>query len=239
MLATATREGKPSVWRWARAPALVTSLGVSAFGMSHALGSPGHAWVGWVVLLPLFVSIRQLPPIKAMLAGSFWGLSLFVFLILANAPENGFAGSAVSLAVLTTVPGLYTYLGARLTRQIGFSPYLLALGWMGVELAISPLGLRSGLLAGTQGNGVVILWLGDFAGSVLVAFLVACVSAAVFEALRSACAGAATRVFVTTARNTPQRLAPQESFSVLSHLIHPTQPRAPPMGLSPTWHRAG
>ncbi len=231
-LITAIPRAERATWPSARAPAFVASLGLSAYAMGVARGSPDYWWVGWVVLLPLLVSIRVLAPVKAMAAGAFWGLCVFVSLFLASGPEPEFAGGVGSLILLTVVPGVYAYLGARLTRRIGFSPYLLALGWMGVELALSPIGLRSGLLAGTQGDGVVIHWLGNFAGCALVAFLVAYVSATVFEALRRVCAGDAARAFVTTPPHPPPRLFPQETFSDLFDLIRPARPRAPPMGLS-------
>jgi hypothetical protein len=57
-----------------------------------------------------------------------------------------------------------------LTRQKGFSPLLLGLGWIAVELALQPLGLRYGLLAATQGSGLVVRTMGYLAGYVMVAF---------------------------------------------------------------------
>lgn len=226
-MATATPDTERPTWRRAKAAGLVASLGVSAFCMGTALGSPGHAWVGWVALLPLFLSMRVLAPAKAMLAGAFWGLCLFVCLITMG--DGGVSPSVATLALLSAIPGIYTYLGARITRQIGFSPYLLALGWMGVELAVSPLGLRSGLLAGTQGDGLLIHWIGNFAGCVLVAFLVAYVSAIVLEALSCVRVPGEPRRLAVAPLDAARRLFPQESFSVLFHLIGRAQPRAPPL----------
>ncbi len=209
--------------------ALVASLGVSAFSMAVALGSSDHWWVGWVALLPLFVSIRVLAPVKAMLAGAFWGLCLFVSLV--TTADGALSPSLAALALLTAVPAIYTWLGARLTRRVGFSPYLLALGWMGVELALSLLGLRNGLLAATQGDGLIIHLVGNFTGCVLVAFLVAYISASVLEAISRVRVPADGLRFAAGAPDSLQRLFPQESFSVLFHLIRPLQPRAPPMSL--------
>ena len=100
------------VWHWhpTKVTVLVASLVVSAFSMAVALGSPGHWWVGWVALLPFFVSIRVLAPAKAMLAGAFWGLSLFVFLITRGG--SSLTPGAGGLLLLAGVPAVYAWLGA-------------------------------------------------------------------------------------------------------------------------------
>ncbi len=227
------------MWNALQVTALVTSLGLSAYFMGVARGSPDYWWFGWVVLLPLFVSIRVLPPVKAMLAGAFWGLCLCIVFSVIHSTDNAAAPSVESLILLTAIPGLYCYLWARLTRQIGFSPCLLAVGWMGVELALSPLGLRSGLLAGTQGRGLVLHWIGNFAGCALIAFLVAYICASVFEAITRVSVGAGVRRFVFGSHDGPGRLFPQGSLSVLFDLIRPAQPRARPMALSAQLVRTG
>lgn len=220
-----------------KAIALVASLALSALALVIALGSPDYVWLGWVALLPLFLSIRVFTPLSALLAGAFWGLCLFIS--LSTALEQEVPLSLVSLALLTTIPAAYTFLGARLTRQVGFSPYLLALGWMGVELGLSPLGLRNGLLSGTQGGVLVIHWMGNFAGRIVVAFLVAYICALVLEAITRVSMGAGVRRFVFGSPDGPRRVFLQTSFSVLFHLIRPAQPRAPPAGLSAQLVRAG
>lgn len=197
--------------------------------MAIAVGSPGHWWVGWVALPPLFVSIRLLAPAKAMLAGAFWGLSLFVFLLTTG--DSTLTPGVGALVLLAGVPAIYTLVGACLTRQVGFNPYLLALGWMGVELALSPLGLRNGLLAGTQGDGLINHWVGNFAGCVLVAFLVAYISASLFEGVNRACAGIDRRRYVTGPVDAARRLFPLEVPHYPSLCGKPAQPRAPPMHL--------
>ncbi len=224
-------------WRSLKAAALVASLGLSACSMCHAIGASDYAWVGWVALLPLFISIRILTPVQAMAAGVFWGLCLFVSPAITG--DSIFSLGAGSLVLLTTLPGIYTWLGAYLTRRIGFSPFLLALGWMGVELCLAPLGLRNGLLAGTQSDVLVIHWLGNFAGCVLVAFLVAYVSAAVFDALSHVRLAIESRRFAIGSPDSARRAVPLESFSAVFHLIHPAQPRALPVRLGSARLRAG
>lgn len=50
-------------------------------------------------------------------------------------------------------------------------------------LALSALALCKGSLAATSSDGLSIHWVAHFSGAVLVAFVVACVSASVFEAV--------------------------------------------------------
>ncbi len=205
--------------------ALVGLLAFSALSVAFAR-SHAYWWVGWVALFPLFISIRILPTAKAMLAGGLWGFFLFVSLV--TMADGVLSPSVASLALLTGVPAIYTGFGARLTRRIGFSPLLLALGWLGVELALSPLGLREGLLPGTQGGLVVLHWVGEFAGCALVAFLVAYVSALALDAISRVRVATDGPGFAARSSDSLRRLVPQESFSVLSHLLRRLQPRAPP-----------
>lgn len=206
--------------------ALGLALVVSAYGMARAIESPEHWWLGWVALLPLFASIRVLSPIHALLAGGLWGLSLFVSAVAAT--NASIAPSATSLVLLCLVPALYTFLGARLTRQVGFSPYLLALGWVGVELALRPLGLRHGLLAATQGDGWIIRLVGSLAGYALVAFVVAYVNAVLLSVLSRVPVSSAGQRFVRGLSPSVGRGFVTEGWHGLFHLIRPAQPRAPP-----------
>ena len=134
----------------------------------------------------------------------------------------------VSFALLSLIPGAYCYFGASLTRRIGFSPYLLALGWIGVEFAIRPIGLNYGLLAGTQGDGFMVRVVGSFAGYVLVAFLVALVNATLVAVLGG------VRLVFTSPRLVPKApvtikwLSVSELPGYLFYLIRASQPRAPP-----------
>lgn len=206
--------------------ALGSALVVSAYGMARAIESPEHWWLGWVALLPLFASIRVLSPIRALLAGGLWGLSLFVSAVTVT--NAAIVPSVTSFALLCLVPSLYTFLGARLTRQVGFSPYLLALGWVGVELALRPLGLRHGLLAATQGDGWIIRLVGSLAGYALVAFVVAYVNAVLLSVLSRVPVSAAGQRFVRGPSSSMGRRFVLEGWHGLFHLIRPAQPRAPP-----------
>ena len=154
---------------------LALLLALSALLVSVAMSSPALAWLGWISLLPLFGAIRVLPAKFAALAGAWWGAAL----ALGHTWFAGAGGSSVILGIGLTVcvMSLYTGLGAALTRRIGFSPVVLAVGWIGVELALLPLGWRHGLLAATQSDTSLAHWLGPLLGYLFVAFLVAGINA--------------------------------------------------------------
>lgn len=210
--------------RWATS--LVVLIG-SALVMIGAATTPGWQWVGCVALLPLFNAIRVQSPVRAGFDGAIWGLSLFAFATILGVTRIPF--DLVSGALLPVVLGLYAFLGARLTRQVGFSPYLLALCWIGVELALKPLGLHYGLLAGTQAGGISIELVGGFAGYAVVAFLVAYVNAALLSVLSEVRVSTASSPLILSQAPPRQRSYQSEIPSYLSYLVLPSQPRAPPV----------
>jgi apolipoprotein N-acyltransferase len=206
--------------------ALLVSLVVGAFVMALSLASRDHAWLGWLTLLPLFLAIRVQHPIHAMLSGGLWGSCLFLF--GTTAFETGIAANAPSFALLAGAPAAYAFFGARLTRRIGFSPFVLGVSWMAVELALSTLGLHDGLLAGTQGDGTLMQWLGGALGYVLVAFVVAFINAILVAAISAACGA------ISSSRNIPGPaeggavLIPQTFCCFPLFAVPIAQPRAPP-----------
>jgi apolipoprotein N-acyltransferase len=218
-VATSSHIGKASV--------LALALAGSAYLMALAIEPPHRVWLGWITLLPLFYAIRVLPPARAMISGAFWGVCLFASSVAFARTE--IAPSFSSFALLSLIPGAYGYFGAALTRRIGFSPYLLALGWIGVEFAIRPLGLNYGLLAGTQGDGFMIRVVGSFAGYVLVAFLVALVNATLVSVLSEVRLSFTSPRLVPKTAVTVKKLLVNELPSYLLHLIRASQPRAPPI----------
>lgn len=202
------------------------ALLASAYLMTLARASADYGWLAWGTLLPLFFSIRVLSPRRAMAAGVFWGLGLFVFSAFS---QNGFVeATARSLALLTLIPGVYSLVLAAITRRVGFSPLLLGLGWVGVELALRPLALHHGLLAGTQGDGLFIHTLGQLAGFVLVAFVVAYVNASMLSMLRDVCVTGEPTRFAARSTSRYAWRHPTESTSFLIHIPLLTRPRAPP-----------
>lgn len=205
--------------------ALVGALSGSAFLTAHAGQAGVPFWVGWLALAPFFAAIRALRPILAMLCGALWGASLFVFTGGGSEPGN----PIVVGLLLTVVPAAYAYLAARMTRWIGFSPFVLGVGWMGVELALAPVGLHNGLLSATQGDTPLMDYIGRALGYVLVAFLVAYVNAALVAVLG--------RVRLSVPRFVPTAASLDCGRSLISQIIgclspfalHPSPPRAPPI----------
>lgn len=167
-----------------RFAALAISLPLSAALTAAAAQSGQHSWLAWISLLPLFWAIRSLGPLPATLSGALWGGCLAAFLVAGPAPAISPAFS--SLALLAAVPALYAGICSRLTRSIGFNPIMLGLGWILVEMALKPVGLRSGLLAGTQADQSSILWIAHVFGYVFAAFLLACANASLVAVLHNA-----------------------------------------------------
>jgi len=154
--------------------ALLVALVFSALLTSAVLRSGNHAWIAWVSLLPLFQAIRRFDCLQASLAGGLWGACLYLF--------SSSGGGAViqpavsSLALLSALPAVYVGASSWLTRRIGLSPFVLAVGWMLLELALRPLGLPLGLVATTQ-DASLVHWLGGLLGYVFVAFIVIYINA--------------------------------------------------------------
>lgn len=202
-------------------------LMASAALMGVALQSSSGRVLGWFTLVPLFYLIRLLTPLRAWFAGAFWGLCLFFF--GATAADAPFAPTLLNLLLLSTIPGIYAWAGALLTRSIGFSPLLLGLGWIGVELALQPLALYNGLLAGTQGHGLVVRTMGYLAGSVVVAFIVAYVNASLLEMVTHACVATGEARIASGFAGPEERFFPLELPAYLFQFLRPGQPRAPPL----------
>lgn len=206
----------------------VALIGVSLAGsaglMALALRSADSRWLGAITLLPLLLSVRLLSPIGAAGAGAFWGACLALFLPAAD----GLSGATVALQAL--VVAAYAGLGSAVTRRAGFSPLLLGVGWIGVELLLAPLTGRIGLLAATQGaDGLFVRTIGQVAGWLLVAFLLAYINASLLEMLTAVCAvvGGSNREL----RNGAAAVCACIPQWVLPHpvaIAGPCGPRAPP-----------
>lgn len=170
--------------RGAAATILLLSLVLSAYAMAAGLGSAARPWFGWAILPPLFVAIRFLAPHRALTCGLMWGGCVFTFSVATF--QTPVPPTLFSLLLLAAIPAMYAYVCARVTRDLGFCALLLAFGWMGVELSLSLLGLRNGLLVGTQTQSVFVEVVGGLFGSVFVAFVIAFVNASVLSMLTDA-----------------------------------------------------
>jgi len=82
-----------------------------------------------------------------------------------------------SFTILTCLLGIYAYFGALVTAWIGFSSFILAVGWIVVELVLRFVGLGYGLLGSGDGTTALARMFGDTLGSVYVAFFVVFASA--------------------------------------------------------------
>ena len=208
----------------AKNAALGASLVLSAYGIACAARGDLPLWVGWVALVPVFVAVRALRPILAMLCGALWGASLFVFNGGGSEPGN----PIVVGLLLTVVPAAYAYLAACVTRWIGFSPFVLGVGWMGVELALAPVGLHNGLLSATQGDTALMDYIGRALGYVLVAFHVAYVNAALVAVFARVRLRLPRPFRITTSGNGVLFLRSQIVGCLSLVALQPSQPRAPP-----------
>lgn len=207
--------------------AMILSLVGSAYFMSLAISSSNHHGLGWITLLPLLLIIRVLLPVYAMGCGALWGASLFAFSIYSV--DSPITVTPLSLLFLTLIPATYTFVGARITRRIGFSPLLLGIGWIVVELALYPLGLHRGLLAATQGDGIVVHYIGQFTGYILVAFFVAYVNAmllALLTRVHECLCG--TRLVLGSGNRIKSFFTIELPYDLID-LIGDARPRAPPV----------
>jgi apolipoprotein N-acyltransferase len=202
------------------------SLALSATFMALAVEAPQHFWLGWITLLPLLQAARVLDPLRAFGAGAFWGACLLAASVAMGSSSIKLGLS--STAILTLGPALYASFGAMLTRRVGFSPYLMALGWVGVELCLRPAGLEHGLLAGTQGDGMLFRVAGSFAGYFLVAFFVAYINASLLSVLHKVTVSCANLRRISSAGGRMGRLLSLDAPFIPSRVLCVSQPRAPP-----------
>ena len=227
MFRTERQRAKMSWRRGARGALLVLSLILSAFMMAVAIGTPGQSWLAWLTLPPLLLAIRHLSPHGAMVCGGLWGSSLYLCSVVLV--ETPIPPTALSLALLTTIPATYAFLGSLLTRGIGFSALFLALGWVGVEFALRPLALHNGLLAGSQGDGTVFRVVGGLFGYGLVAFVIAFVNGLLLSVLSDLRFGIVWHCELIGSQQRPSRvhLTLTSPYYLFGH-IRSARPRAPP-----------
>lgn len=226
MFRTEGQRAKMGWRRGARGVLLVLSLILSAYMMAVAIGTRGQPWLAWLALPPLLLAIRHLSPHGAMICGGLWGTSLYLFSVVLV--ETPIPPTALSLALLTTIPATYAFLGAALTRGIGFSALFLALGWIGVELALRPLALHHGLLAGARGDGAFSKAVGDLFGYGVMAFLIVFVNGLLLSVLSDLRFGIVWHCgLIGSQRPSRVHLILTSPYYLFAN-IRSAQPRAPP-----------
>jgi len=209
--------------------ALIGAVLGSAYLTAVTSRTSAYPPAGFLALLPLFAAVRILSPWRALGLGVLWGAALFVFGTYPLGGSPLFSPTLGHLCVLSTAVGAYAFVGAALTRRIGFSPFVLGVGWMGVELALAPVGLHNGLLSATQGDTALMDYIGRALGYVLVAFLVAYINALLVEVL-----GRVPlrwpRPFRAAAHDDTEVLLRSQIVGCLSLVaLQPSHPRAPPL----------
>ena len=213
--------------RAGKAAALIVSLVVSAYVVAQAGATGRPAWIGWLALVPLFLVIRLWRPARATMAGALWGTCLYLFSVgRVDAPVFG---TIPSLILLTAIPAAYACLAAHLTRWIGFSPLVLGVAWIGVELALGPMGLRTGLLGETTGDGSWLEWVGRAFGYVVVAFPVVLVNASLVFVLSAAYPGLSWHSDRIRPPDRGTFVFPRTFFCFSRFAILSSRPRAPPV----------
>jgi len=110
-----------------------------------------NTWLEFVTLVPLFWPIRSGNVQLAGACGGLWGGTIAICTALGLGPPM--ALTAMAAFALITAPAVYSALGALLTRWIGFSPFVLAVGWLGVEFAFALFGTWTRLFETTIGHG--------------------------------------------------------------------------------------
>lgn len=213
-----------------RTTALILCLIVSAYVMALSLGSAGYPGLRWLALLPLFAAMRGSRPAAAMFAGALWGACLCVF--SAAAVDSGISMGLVLAAGLIGIPAVYMFLGSWVTHRIGFNPLVLGVAWMGVESALGPIGLGTGLLGEGDGGGTILHWVGQAFGYVLVAFSIVLVNASVVSVLGRTSLGVALPRYLRRSNDRGAPLLPQICYCFPRFVIRPSQPRAPPIPLA-------
>lgn len=223
---TRTIRTERRMWAPFRWTPLVVSLVCGAYLTVFSTSSDKLALLALLTPLPVFFAIRLCRPVGALLCGAIWGLSLYLFSLFGG--ESAIPVGVRPALLLTVVPAVYACLGSRLTRWIGFSPFVLGVCWAAVELALQPLGLRGGLLLGVPGEGAFLGWVGGTFGYIAVASVVAVIAAALVSVLSTVTWGGRRKSLVAGSGDEPSTLQPQ-TFSCHPFLaIRTLRPRAPP-----------
>lgn len=130
-----------------------------------------YTWLVWVGLLPVLHSFRVFSPPKALIIGALFGSYICLMSLLSPCGRAVVPPTLFSFTILTSLLGIYAYFGALVTAWIGFSSFILAVGWIVVELVLYVVGLGHGLLGG-DGKTELAQIFGNALGSAYLAFFV-------------------------------------------------------------------
>lgn len=219
----------------AKSAALFAWIVLSGAGMAANLASPIHPWWAWLSPLPLFVAIRYWRPSAVLIFGAAWGASTYAFSTTVFI-HSSFVPGLRSLLFLSMIPAVYGFLGSWLSLRMGFSALFLGVGWIAVELALIPLGMRTGLLVGAYEEGTILAIMEGVLGYAFVAFAVAWINGLLVfflgRVIRLACTNPHYRPLSTCG---PIRQFIHEAIVDFAHIEGGVHARAPPIrGLFPT-----
>jgi len=198
----------------------------SAFILALASRPGANHLLGFVALIPLFAAIQSARPWVAFRRGLAWGA--FTAVLLSSLGSHTL--SPLSLIALPPLVAGYAAAGAWLSRKIGFSPFVLGVAWIGVEFALSFLGMQLGLLPASQSDGWFMHHFGRALGYVAVGALVAYVNAACFHLVREILAHAGSGISTTSSADSAVVRPGIVGFLVLRGVPDWARPRAPPTG---------
>ena len=202
---------------------LLLSVVLSGFLMALSLHAGHQPYVSFVVLIPIFVAVRVCLPWQGATCGVVWGLTLLTVSYAGIGPSISLTPATV--LALIALPAGYVWFGTALTTRIGFSPFVLAVGWMGVEAALSP---TIALNHNEFLDRAWMSWFGSMVAPLLVGFCIALINAVFLEL--AVCCYATRTGLMRPARSTPESIvASLESFiSPLLSVLSARHSRAPP-----------
>lgn len=195
--------------------------------MAQAVRLGSYPWLAWMGIWPLLVATRRFTPIKALLSGVLWGSGLYYFVTADMNPA--FSHCWTNGALVITVPGVYALLGALVTSRYGFSPMGLALGWIGVEAALQPLGLSFGLLSPLRGYNSFLHMVVDFFGYGIIAFFIAYSSISLLSIIWNLCVAILWQQTKISAFRPLAYLSFHKVVYFRFLTVHDGFPRAPPL----------
>lgn len=149
---------------------LAVTIGLGAVLVAINAGRQPSLSLGVLGLVPVFLSIRLLPPSLAAALAGFWGLCLVSY-PSELARSGAFDFSAKIFAI--GIPALHAGVCAVVSQRLRFSPVFITFAWVGVELSFVALGFPRGLLGSFLPEGPVVGWLTSTLGAVFVGLLAA------------------------------------------------------------------
>lgn len=210
-----------------RVPLAVVTVLMSAATMVGIQRAEGLGWLAFLAIIPLLQIVRHFSPIAGAGLGALWGVGIAS--LLAMDDVSAAALSPGVIALLVSVPAGYVGLSALIKRRIGFNPFVLAVGWLLVEMALRPVGLPLGLVAGSLGGGALVSWVGGLLGYVFVAFLVIWASAAILSLIgRARIRMTLPRLLVFSPERARFSICRSIRTPVAAFAICQARPRAPP-----------